>query len=312
MDKWPRYTRRESLQLVGMGIAASALPHWAGAVEICTLEPELTVGPFYVDVNRVRRDITEGKPGVPLLLRVQVLNARDCSPVRKAVVNVWHCDARGYYSGYTGFNPDIDLMGQGPAGQGGREGGPTRGPGGPPLEGPPPGGPGGSGDRQGGPPGGGAFTMPTTDQLTFLRGVQFTGKDGVAEFRSIYPGWYFERATHIHLKVHTGSTLKGQRYEGGHVCHVGQLGFDDQLNDRIAIEAPYRGRSLIRTLNTDDSVFTERSLATSLVKVRARKPDYMSGLIADAAVMVDPDATPSPVGGGGRARVRQIALPPRR
>src|SRR6266852_7312953 len=36
---------------------------------------------------------------------------------------------------------------------------------------------------------------------TFLRGVQTTDSQGKVTFRTIYPGWYMGRATHIHLEV---------------------------------------------------------------------------------------------------------------
>jgi Dioxygenase len=46
----------------------------------------------------VRRNITEGKPGVPLTLRLGVVDASSCKPIRNAAVDVWHCDAGGTYS----------------------------------------------------------------------------------------------------------------------------------------------------------------------------------------------------------------------
>ena len=39
---------------------------------------------------------------------------------------------------------------------------------------------------------------------TFLRGRQPTDDHGMAEYRTIYPGWYPGRTVHIHLMVHTG------------------------------------------------------------------------------------------------------------
>ncbi len=36
--------------------------------------------------------------------------------------------------------------------------------------------------------------------LTYLRGVQFTDSEGWAEFKTIYPGHYAGRATHIHVR----------------------------------------------------------------------------------------------------------------
>ena len=38
----------------------------------------------------------------------------------------------------------------------------------------------------------------------YLRGIQFTDADGWAELKTIYPGHYAGRATHIHVKVHIG------------------------------------------------------------------------------------------------------------
>ncbi|MCX7621074.1 MAG: intradiol ring-cleavage dioxygenase [Acidimicrobiales bacterium] len=64
----------------------------------CTLVPELTEGPFYLDVDLVRRNITEGRPGTPLRLTMTVLGADGCSPLHDVAVDVWHCDANGDYS----------------------------------------------------------------------------------------------------------------------------------------------------------------------------------------------------------------------
>lgn len=70
----------------------------SGAVT-CVLAPEQTEGPYYLDDARVRRNITEGKAGVPLALRLTVVDASSCKPIRGAAVDVWHCDAAGVYSG---------------------------------------------------------------------------------------------------------------------------------------------------------------------------------------------------------------------
>ncbi|MEV1062847.1 intradiol ring-cleavage dioxygenase [Streptomyces sp. NPDC050263] len=71
-----------------------------------TLMTSVTEGPYYLDGALVRKDITEGKSGVPLTLRLTVVDATDgCTPVAGAAVEIWHCDAWGYYSGYTTANP---------------------------------------------------------------------------------------------------------------------------------------------------------------------------------------------------------------
>jgi protocatechuate 3,4-dioxygenase beta subunit len=68
----------------------------------CVLSPEMTEGPYYLDENLIRRDITEGKDGLPLELRLTVENASTCKPIAKATVEVWHADATGNYSGFDG------------------------------------------------------------------------------------------------------------------------------------------------------------------------------------------------------------------
>ena len=69
----------------------------------CTLTPEQIEGPFYLDQARIREDISEGKPGVPLRLVLRVLDASaSCAPIPRATVDVWQCDALGIYSGYEG------------------------------------------------------------------------------------------------------------------------------------------------------------------------------------------------------------------
>ncbi len=78
----------------------------SGGGTCMTLMPSVTEGPYYLDGALVRKDITEGKSGVPLTLRLTVVDATDgCTPVPGAAVEIWHCDAWGYYSGYTTANP---------------------------------------------------------------------------------------------------------------------------------------------------------------------------------------------------------------
>ena len=67
---------------------------------ICPATPRQTEGPFYFDPQLVRQDISEGKPGTPLMLRLQIVGTADCGPAARARVDIWHCDAAGTYSGY--------------------------------------------------------------------------------------------------------------------------------------------------------------------------------------------------------------------
>ena len=66
----------------------------------CVLAPEQTEGPYYIAGEKLRRNITEGRPGVPLLLRLRVVDASTCRPIKGAAVDIWHADALGAYSGF--------------------------------------------------------------------------------------------------------------------------------------------------------------------------------------------------------------------
>jgi protocatechuate 3,4-dioxygenase beta subunit len=79
----------------GAGPAAVA----SGAVS-CVLTPEQTEGPYYIANEALRRNITEGRPGAPLLLRAFVVSASTCKPIKSAAVDIWHADAAGVYSGF--------------------------------------------------------------------------------------------------------------------------------------------------------------------------------------------------------------------
>ena len=224
-----KVTRRETLvrfggllgALLGAGgwklsDSASAGPAAvaSGAVS-CVLTPEQTEGPYYIPNERVRREITEGKRGRPLLLRLTVVDASTCKPIKGAAVDIWHADALGVYSGF------------------GR----------------------GSGNR------------------TFLRGIQRTGANGLARFRSIYPGWYPGRTVHIHVKVHVG----------GNVVHTGQLYFPDSVTDRVFRGTPYKRRGRRTTRNAGDSVFVNGG-RRSMLSLRKSGSAYVGRITMGVAV----------------------------
>jgi protocatechuate 3,4-dioxygenase beta subunit len=270
----------------GFGAAAARVPLWAEAGNACSLTPELTVGPYYVDYELMRRDIREGRPGVPLDLRIAILHARTCAPLAGAAVDVWHCDAMGIYSSYTKMNPD--AMGP-PPGTKGRAGMPPPPPPGEEgmLGGPPP------GSHHGHPP-----PLKATDQETFLRGVQLTDTSGVADFSTTYPGWYVSRDTHIHLKVHIGGNGTGEKYKGGHVCHIGQIAFSDAISDVVSKCEPYVQHKQARTQLDHDTVF-HGPLSNVMLKLSAKNAaDPSQGFVGTIAFYVDPEAEPEPEGFG--------------
>jgi protocatechuate 3,4-dioxygenase beta subunit len=79
------------------GAAAKALLDGATT---CTLSTELTEGPYYFDVDSIRSDVREDRPGTLLRLALRVQQAQSCTPIGNAVVDIWHCDAGGVYSGF--------------------------------------------------------------------------------------------------------------------------------------------------------------------------------------------------------------------
>jgi protocatechuate 3,4-dioxygenase beta subunit len=228
----PGLTRRDSLLKLG-GFAATALGAGAwgagslGAEEAgaaaggpaavatglvsCVLAPEQTEGPYFLEGDKLRRDIREGKPGVPLSLRTTVVDVSSCKPITGAAVDIWHCDAGGTYSG---------------------------------------------------------FAQEGTDGLTFLRGIQKTDRNGLALFKTVYPGWYPGRTVHIHVRV----------YIGGGVVHTGQLFFPDTLTDAVYRLAPYNRRPDRDMRNSTDSIFRNGG-SKSMLKL-AKSGNGYTGRIA--------------------------------
>lgn len=142
------------------------------------------------------------------------------------------------------------------------------------------------------------------DETRFLRGVQMTNQQGLAEFATLYPGWYQGRAIHIHMKVHLGGEKGAETYRGRHVSHTGQLFFPEDLTERIANTEPYSKRlSVHRTTQDEDNVFRSQHGSSSMVQVEriARGAD-LDGFVATATLAIDPEATPRPVAVGGRGR----------
>ncbi|KNG81524.1 GPI anchored dioxygenase, partial [Aspergillus nomiae NRRL 13137] len=95
---------------------------------------------------------------------------------------------------------------------------------------------------------------------TFLRGLQKTDADGVAQFQSMFPGHYSGRATHVHVVAHVGATqLQNNTLTGGHVAHIGQLFFDQDLVYKVEATYPYNTNNVSITTNADDHVVQDET-----------------------------------------------------
>jgi protocatechuate 3,4-dioxygenase beta subunit len=214
-----RLSRRSTLLRAG-GLAATALGASSvssGAAQsdgqsalACVLSPEMTEGPYYIANEKVRRNITEGQPGAPLTLRLTVLDASTCKPIKGAAVDIWHASAAGAYSGEAANN---------------------------------------------------------TVGRTYLRGIQRTDGQGLALFKTVFPGWYPGRTVHIHVKVHVG----------GNVVHTGQLFFQDSFTDSVYKRAPYKARGTRNVRNAGDSIYGGGG-SRSLLGVRTAGKGYIGSI----------------------------------
>ena len=77
----------------------------------CTLTAEQTEGPYYFDADKIRSDIREDREGAELRLAIRVRDAEVCEPLRNAVVDLWHADAGGIYSGFDSGVGEVFLRG---------------------------------------------------------------------------------------------------------------------------------------------------------------------------------------------------------
>jgi len=212
-----RLTRGTLLKTAGAAAAAVGLgtlggrsdDAFAGDSVSCILTPEQTEGPYYIAKEKLRRNITDGRPGTPLTLRLAVVDAKTCRPIKGAVVDIWHCDASGIYSGFG-------------AGRASR---------------------------------------------TFMRGLQRTNAQGIATFKTVYPGWYQGRTVHIHVKVHVR----------GNVVHTGQLYFPDSLTYAVYRRAPYSARPSRDMRNADDMIFANEG-KRSLLSLRRNRAGYVGSI----------------------------------
>lgn len=167
------------------------------APSTCFLTPQATEGPFYFDPNLIRQDITLDtttnviKTGLPLQLLITVINP-DCAPIPNVLVDIWHCDKDGVYSGYPGQPGGINTVGQ-----------------------------------------------------TFLRGTQMTDANGQCSFKTIYPGWYPGRVTHIHFKVRLTSTT----------YVTSQFAFPDSVNTAVYRTPLYAAKGQNALTNATDNIF---------------------------------------------------------
>lgn len=92
----------------------------------------------------------------------------------------------------------------------------------------------------------------------FCRGLQYTDSAGQVKFKTIYPGWYTGRVTHIHAQVYVGITLK----------LTTQIAFPDAINTAVYKTSLYSAHGQNSITNSGDNIIMD-SLSNELATVTA-------------------------------------------
>ncbi|MGP3910130.1 intradiol ring-cleavage dioxygenase [Nonomuraea sp. 10N515B] len=216
----------------------------------CKLTQTTTQGPYYFDADKIRSDIREDKQGVRLRVAIKVQDSETCKPLPNAVVEIWHCDAAGLYSG---------AEAQSTGGGGGNQ------PNGTPPSGAPTGAPPSGGPAAGGGGEGDTADLTPTDDKRYLRGAQVTNSDGIVEFTTIWPGWYRGRTIHIHAMVHFSSER----------VLTTQMMFDENLNSAVMAMSPYSEHTGRDTFNDNDNIYDD----SMLMKVTKEDDGYLGAIV---------------------------------
>jgi protocatechuate 3,4-dioxygenase beta subunit len=193
----------------------------------------------------VRADMTEGKTGVPLTLRIKLVDVNNsCAAIANAWVYIWHCDKDGLYSGYDATNN---------AGQA---------------------------------------------DYTYLRGIQKSDSSGFVTFKTIYPGWYEGRITHIHCMVFlAGSTLSSTSSS----MATTQFAFPLTTTTAVYASSAYtHGQNTSVTSFASDNVFSDGTSTEMLTVSGSVKAGYVAGIVIGVDQTVS-NGSGSSGGGGGTA-----------
>jgi protocatechuate 3,4-dioxygenase beta subunit len=119
-------------------------------------------------------------------------------------------------------------------------------------------------------PGQGDSRSVDTSSERFLRGIQTTDSTGTATFKSIYPGWYRGRTTHVHFKIHFNNNTQV----------TSQFVFPEAVNSTVYNTGVYAARGDKDTPNASDMVFKQAGSPQSMeIKVEKQGEGYVAKLV---------------------------------
>lgn len=131
-----------------------------------------------------------------------------------------------------------------------------------------------------------------TSGQKWLRGYQITDESGMAEFITIYPGWYSGRAVHIHFKIRTDPD-SDEGYE-----FTSQFFFDEALTDVVHAQPPYAAKGYRNTLNETDNIYQGSEGLLTLDVVEMEDGEGYTATFTIGLDLSQPAPTESGFGGG--------------
>lgn len=137
------------------------------------------------------------------------------------------------------------------------------------------------------------------EDVTYLRGVQVAGSDGVVSFTSIYPACYSGRWPHIHFEVYPDVDSIS---DASNAIATSQIAMPEDPCTAVYALSAYSGSSsnLAQTSLDSDNVFGDDAGALQIATVTG---DTNAGYAVSLTVRVDTSTTPTagaaPAGGGG-------------
>jgi hypothetical protein len=199
----------------------------------CFLNQEQEEGPYYLDGEILRRDITEARVGVPPTLPLTVMDVKGCKPIRGAALDIWHCDAFGTYSGYGFCNPTATVPSHHLLER--REAA-----------------------HQTAVPRG--LVLPRARQpISRLFSAACSSPMPTSGQLRHYLSGLLSGPRNIHLKVHVGGHSTGRDYQGGQVCHTGHILFPEEITTAVLAEKPYSTHDIRRTTLAKGRVFNREN-----------------------------------------------------